>query len=552
MPPSPVINVTHRLREMAQRLPQQIAIAQPTRRGCGKHNYRTVTFDELEQLTNRLASGLQQAGFERGMRAALLVKPSVEFIALVFALLRAGIVQVLIDPGMGRKNLVRCLSEAAPQGFIAIPAAQAVRCVLASRFPQAKLNVTVGRRWFWGGPTLDQIIAQGSDDCEIAATTADEDAAIIFTSGSTGPPKGVLYRHATFDRQVAEISAMYNIQPGGVDLPGFPLFGLFNAAMGVTTVIPRMNPSRPARLDPAKFIDAINTWQAMQSFGSPAIWNRVGRYAQSHGITLPSIRNIYSAGAPVPPHVLSRLASILPADAQIHTPYGATEALPIATISAAQVLGETAVKSAQGAGTCVGSKFPGIEWRIIAITDEAIDTIDQATELPSGQIGELIVRGDVVSREYVTRREANAVAKIADGSTVWHRMGDVGYFDEQHRFWFCGRMAHRVQTAAGTMFSVPCEEIFNQHPSVYRSALVGAGQGIEKRPVIVVEPWPEHRPCCRGARRQLLEELRNLAKRHELTRSITDFLIVRNMPVDVRHNAKIRREDLAIWATRRI
>jgi acyl-CoA synthetase (AMP-forming)/AMP-acid ligase II len=345
---------------------------------------------------------------------------------------------------------------------------------------------------------------------------------------------------------------MYNIQPGGVDLPGFPLFGLFNAAMGVTTVIPQMNPSRPARLNPATFIDAINTWQATQSFGSPAIWNRVGRYAQSHDFTLPSIHNVYSAGAPVPPHVLSRLAGILPAVARIHTPYGATEALPVATITAAEVLGETAAKSAQGAGTCVGHKFPGIEWRIIAISDGAITTIDQATELPHGQIGELIVRGDVVSREYVTRREANAISKIADDNTVWHRMGDVGYFDDQHRFWFCGRMAHRVQTAAGTMFSVPCEEIFNQHPSIYRSALVGVGQGIEKRPVIVVEPWPEHRPCCRSNREQLLNELREMAEQHELTHSITDFLIVRSMPVDVRHNAKIRREDLATWATRRI
>ena len=227
---------------------------------------------------------------------ALLVRPGIDFIALVFGLLKAGSVAVLIDPGMGRRNLVRYLAEARPQGFIAVPIVHAVRTLLRRRFPNARWNVTVGRRWFWGGPTLDMLRGGPWSGPELAQTTADDPAAIIFTTGSTGPSKGVLYRHGNFDAQVEQIRDRYGIQPGEVDLPGFPLFGLFNCAMGVTAVIPDMDPSRPAQVDPAKIVEASGDWQVTQAFGSPAIWNRVGRYCQDRGIRLPTVRRVLSAG----------------------------------------------------------------------------------------------------------------------------------------------------------------------------------------------------------------------------------------------------------------
>ena len=232
----------------------------------------------------------------------------------------------------------------------------------------------------------------------------------------------------------------------------------------------------------------------------------------------------------------------------VHTPYGATEALPVASISAGEVLAETLPRSQIGQGTCVGRRFPGIEWRIIAIRDEPIPTIQEADVLAPGEIGELIVRGPVVTREYVTRAEANAQHKIRDGDCVWHRMGDVGYLDPKERFWFCGRLTHRLRTPGGTMFTIPCEAIFNQHPAIYRSALVGIGPPGRQVPVIVAEPWPDHRPAGSRQRARLVSELRDLAGRHPHTQAITRFLIHPALPVDIRHNAKIRREQLALWA----
>jgi len=546
-------NVARRLTAMARRLPGNVAIAMPARRGStGRRQYQTVTFKQLDDDSDQLARALRRIGVDHGTRIALLVRPGIDFIALVFALLKSGAVTILIDPGMGRGNLVDCLSAAQPEGMIAIPAAHAARVVFRRRFPKCRILVTVGRRWGWGGLTLDELRARRGPLAPLPRLSAQDEAAIIFTTGSTGSPKGVLYTHGVFDRQVTEIRDQYGIQPGEIDLPGFPLFGLFNAAMGVTTVIPDMDPTRPAKVDPRLFVEAIHDWQVTQSFGSPAIWNRVGAYCQRERIDLPSLKRVLSAGAPVPARVLKMVRDCLPVDGEVHTPYGATEALPVASISAREVLEETASLTAKGAGTCVGRRFPGIMWQVIRAVEGPLRSIEDIEPLPTGEIGELIVAGEVVTREYVTRREANALAKVEDGGRIWHRMGDVGYLDGADRFWFCGRMAHRVHAADGTMYTIPCEAIFNGHSDVFRSALVGVGPRGAQRPVIVVEPWPGKLPRNAAQRERFTQVLSELGSAHAHTRNIHDFLFLAALPVDIRHNAKIFRERLAVWAAKQL
>ena len=144
--PAPPVNIARRLSRTAAQMPEALAVVMPRARKAGRRQYDTYTFAELEAESNRLASGLVAWGVTPGMRIALLVRPSMEFIALVFALFKAGAVIVLVDPGMGRKNLLGCLEEVQPEGFIAIPLVQAVRTVFRRRFPKARFNVTVGRR----------------------------------------------------------------------------------------------------------------------------------------------------------------------------------------------------------------------------------------------------------------------------------------------------------------------------------------------------------------------------------------------------------------------
>ncbi|MCC7084958.1 MAG: AMP-binding protein [Pirellulales bacterium] len=555
------VNVAARLSEMARAMPQALAVVEPVARSGDRWSYRSITFDELDADSGAIAAGLLDFGIEPGMRMALLVAPGIDFVSLAFALLKARVVQILIDPGMGPRRMLKCLSDADPHGFIAISRGQVIRSMMRRCFRRAQLNVTVGRRWFWGGPTLEQVRRRGA--CASAAQLADlkfqflnvsaeTPAAIAFTSGSTGPAKGVLYRHGNFDRQVTEIRDYYGIQRGEVDVPCFPLFGLFNAAMGVTSVVPAMNPSRPAMVDPRNIIAAINDWQATQVFGSPAIWNVVGRYCERHNIRLPSLRRVLSAGAPVPAHVLRRMKACIHPNGEMHTPYGATEALPVASNCGAVVLGETLAQTEQGAGVCVGRRFGGIQWRVIRISDDPISTTAELIELPRGEVGELIVRGPVVTTEYYANSSATAAAKIQDidGRRFWHRMGDVGRLDEQDRFWFWGRMSQRVTTVSGHMFTIPCEAIFNQHPRIYRSALVGIGSRGQQIPAIVVEPLPGAMPSTRMEIKQLIGELRELAVTAAHTTMIERIFIRKSLPVDVRHNVKINREQLAVWAAK--
>lgn len=551
-----LVNVAARLTEMARLQPDALAVIEPLDYGPdGRRRYRQISFRELDEDSDRIAYALIQQGIPRATRLALLVRQGVDFISLVFGLLKSGMVTVLIDPGMGARKMLRCLEEAEPEGFVAISQAQAIRTLLRHRFPKAKYNVTVGRRWFWRGMTLDKIRRMSYPGMQLVDTKASDPAAIIFTSGSTGPAKGVHFCHENFDRQVVEIRDFYDIHPGEIDLPAFPMFGLFNSAMGVTSVIPDMDPSRPASVDPAKIVEAANDWKVTQAFGSPAVWNKVGRYCEEHGARLDTIRRVLSSGAPLPAEVLRRMVDCIHPDGDMYTPYGATESLPVASIAASEVLAETAEKTARGAGVCVGRRFGGITWKVIQVVDGPIETLADAKQLPSGEIGELIVQGPQVTRSYLKRPEANACSKIKQGDGTdrfWHRIGDTGYLDDQDRFWFCGRVTHRVLCATGPMYTVPCEAIFNNHPKVFRCALVGVGSPGQQRSVVVVEPYREHFPHNDQERETFIGELLELGRANEKTSSIETILFHESLPVDIRHNAKIFREKLSVWAAREL
>jgi acyl-CoA synthetase (AMP-forming)/AMP-acid ligase II len=266
---------------------------------------------------------------------------------------------------------------------------------------------------------------------------------------------------------------------------------------------------------------------------------------------MPSLKRVLSAGAPVSPAILERFARLLSPGTQIYTPYGATESLPVAVIGSDEVLAETRHKTAAGAGTCVGQPVPGIEVRIIRITDGPIPTMTPDLVLPPGEIGEIAVNGPQVTQEYFRRPDLTALAKIADPERgrMWHRMGDVGYIDEQGRLWFCGRKSQRVVTPERTYFTEPVEGVFNAHPAVFRTALVGVERNGVVEPVLCVELEKTAKP---QASADITRELLSLAQQPEHTRAIRTILYHERFPVDIRHNSKIFREQLAAWAAEQL
>ncbi len=555
-----MMNIARRFDVAAAAYPGKPAVWAP---GAGHGDgivYRAQTFAESAERCNRYANGLRVAGLRPGEKVLLMVRPGFDLVPIVFALFKLGAVPVMIDPGMGWRSLLRAVRQVRPQAFIGVPAAHLLRLFSPRSFAGIRLKITLGGLGVPGWAlSLDRLAAweqpARAEPVEPEPVEPGDTAAILFTTGSTGPAKGVVYTHRIFDAQVRILQGVYGLTPDDIDLPCFPLFGLFSTAMGVTAVIPKMDFTRPAAVDPVNIVAAARRFNVTYSFGSPALWEPVGEWCARHGVWLPALRRIFMAGAPVPAHLHKLLKdTVLGENGETHSPYGATEALPVADIRGSELLREATARSAAGGGICVGRPVPGVSVRILPITDKAVPLYPVHREMPTEAIGEIAVAGEVVTREYDGLPEATRLAKMRSATgRVWHRMGDVGYIDRKGRLWFCGRKAHRVRTRQEVLFTIPCESVFRRHPDVKRAALVGLGpaEGETQVPVMIIEPRPGRFPVFRGRREAFIKELLELGAANRLTAGIRHILFRRSFPVDIRHNAKIRREDLAVWAAGR-
>ena len=580
----PNANIARHLDLMAAAQPRAPAIKIPRGRSGGRIDYLTLSFAELSAEAGAWKALLESRGIRRGDRTLVAVRPGLPLIACAFALFRIGAVPVVIDPGMGWRSFLACVERSRPRAVVGIPVAQLISRIFRRPFRSVEVRVTAsssltarlaGVGGTPSGPITDGVLGGARTggppvptykpplptykppvpNCKppvptckppvptlemVARSAPDELAAILFTSGSTGSPKGVRYEHGMFEAQVALLRNAYGIEPGEVDLPMLPIFALFNPALGMTTVVPEIDPRRPASVDPAKIVQAILQENVTNSFGSPTLWGIVGDHCRERGIALPSLRRVLCAGAPVPAALWRDSRGFIP-NGLLHSPYGATEALPVSTIDSRQHA------DALGTGAPVGRPLPGISVKIIAVSDEPIASFEAARELGPGEIGEIVIAGPVVTKEYDSLPEATAMAKIQGGgspATVWHRMGDCGCIDAQGLLWFCGRKAERVETKEGTMHTEPCERIFRLHPRAARCALIGLGPRGAQQPALVVEA--KIRSAAEA--QALAGELRKLALQHPETASIGRFFFRPRFPVDVRHNAKIHRLALARWA----
>ncbi len=580
-------NICRHLKQAAHHIPHHLAVAVQQGKGKSLANltYQELDFISLDKQSDAIAFALNAHGLTRGMKAVLMVTPSLDFFALTFALFKAGIIPVLVDPGMGIKNLKQCFIEAAPDAFIGIPKAHIARRLLGWGKGSVKYLINVDgnpsglagtlSRVLTGAPSLATILLSTAKSFTTKASAAnlpeqgeypmallecDEMAAILFTSGSTGTPKGVVYSHGMFEAQIQALKQDYGIAHGERDLATFPLFSLFGPALGMASIVPEMDASKPITANPEFLFAAIEKYQCSNIFVNPALLERLGRAGEQteskNQHKLSSVKRVISAGAPATIASIARFSKMLSVGVPVLNSYGATESLPISMIASDELLTTTQTTD-NGGGICVGRAIDGVSIEIIAITEADIPEWDNGLRLNAGEIGEIVVTGPMVSQSYYRREKATTAAKIWDRElqTFRHRMGDLGYLDDSGRLWMCGRKAHRVDATQGGQFvkryySIPTERIFNTHPNVKRSALVGIkvkGQGgaSEIEPLICIE-LDQSLVCNKSA--QLYQELMAIAEQYSQTQGIRRFLIHPDFPVDVRHNAKIFREKLAVWA----
>ncbi|RVW03397.1 fatty acid CoA ligase family protein [Rhodococcus spongiicola] len=533
-----------RLPDTARRRPDAPAVTFADGPKTALPSYTDLTFAELDAWSEELAEQFAADGITDGTRTIVLVNPGPELYAILFGLFKAGAVPVVIDPGMGLRPMLRCLAAVDPQAFIGIPQAHAVRVLFRRAFRNVRATVTVGRRWGWGGRTFSSTgrTPKRPAQSRKPVAAADDLLMIAFTTGSTGPAKAVELTHGNLEAMLAQTQSMTEATEDETALVTLPMFGMLYLLLGARIVLPPLIPSRVGATDPLHVVNAINRFGVATLFASPAVLGPLLEHARTHKWTMSTVRAVFSGGAPVPDSVITGLRDVLPNKTQIHAGYGATEAIPISSIESRELLAGLTDRARDGAGTCIGRPVDGVEVRVIETVDEPLPRWSQAQPLDDG-VGELVVRGPNVSTRYFWPDVANLTGKISEGDQVWHRTGDLGWIDSDGRIWFCGRKSQRVDTESGVLYPVQVEQVFSAVEGVARTALVGVGVRPHQRPVLCVELVSGADPDA------TIAAVRARATENPLTAGIETVLVHPRFPVDIRHNAKIGREQLAVWAT---
>lgn len=528
------VNVAAHLALAAQNHPCKTAIL-PAKEGV----FPARSFAEFKKDVNACARLFSERKIKQKDKVLVMVRPGYELILSVFALFTLGACPVVIDPGMGLRNFLRCVKSTKPDALIGIPLAKFLAGLFRSTFAGVHKKVVVRGKSF-----LRELRNYQSEEPFLAAEVKRDDlAAILFTSGSTGPPKGVCYDHGTFSEQVRMLKENFGIEAGEKDLVTLPVFALFNPALGMTSVIPEMDPRKPAKADAGKLVATIRNHKITSAFGSPVLWRKISDHCQTNGIELADVRRIFIAGAAAPPTLVQKLIPILP-NARILAPYGATEALPLSVADADDILAMRE-SSERGNGSCLGKPLPNIDVRILPICNSPIPNLDEVEELKDGEVGEITVAGPVVTKSYYRMPGATFDSKVSNGQTIFHRMGDLGYFDKEGYLRFLGRKAECIHTSNGPLETERCEPIVNALTEVRRSALIGLGKDQEKEPAVVVEPETNHFPQTLADKKRLAKTILEKLHTQERLRSIRLIFFKRSLPVDTRHNAKIHRLSLA-------
>ncbi|MBL1074488.1 AMP-binding protein [Nocardia sp. 2] len=516
-----------------------------------------LTFRELGERIDAYARSFAEIGIGRGVKTIVMVRPDPDLFAVIFALFRVGAVPVVVDPGMGVRRMLHCFQSVGAQAFIGVPRAHAVRLAARRTFREIRMHVTAGRS-FWGGYSLEDLAERGKYSAPVTPAHRPGDLLMIaFTTGSTGPAKGVEFTRAGFAASLRVVTELHGRADGFTSLVTVPLFGIFDLLQGAHLILGPVDPVRVSQADPALLAAVAKHYRVTDLTASPALLGPLGEHLRHSGTRLPDLTTVISMGAPANLSALGGIRAALGPEARVFTTYGATEALPLTTLEWTE-LDEMRTRTLDGAGTCVGRALPEADSdtriRLIRITDDDIPSWSDDLEVAPGEVGEIVATGAQVSRSYHHNQAANARAKIdeqlPDGTVRrWHRVGDLAWRDDTGRLWFCGRISQRVRTAAGDLFTVRCEQVFTAHPDVHRTALVGVGRPGAQVPVLCYEL----RDGVDTAEIPRIErELWRLAAARELTAPIRTFLHHTGFPVDIRHNAKIGREQLAVWAAQRL
>lgn len=435
-------NISGLFDEAARRYPDRLALID------GNHH---MTYAALQKQVHETAQNFMSAGLKKGDRVLIFVPMSIDLYCIVLALFRMGAVAVFLDEWVSRKRMETCCGIADCKGFISVMKGHVLRL-----FSRELRNIPI---------VLKLKVRHTHTQHAIEPTSAGDTALITFTTGSTGTPKAAKRTHGFLNEQFKALREKIKPQAGDVDLSLLPIVLLINLGAGATSVIARFKAGKPKSFNPAMICKQIEKHKVNRMTASPVFIRLLSEYLLSHHLALPTVKQVFTGGAPVFTDEAEMYARAFD-KTTVEIVYGSTEAEPISSIRSDELIANKA--ELLGKGLPVGKPDLHAEVKIIEITDETI-SVESESDLACcavGTVGEIIVAGPHVLREYFNNEEALKRHKIFIGGKVYHRTGDSGCTDAKGNLFLTGRCSTVFEHQGKRVYPFLYESVFQTLPGV--------------------------------------------------------------------------------------
>ncbi len=497
--------------------------------------HRQVTFGEFTHGIGAVAAGLAALGIRRGDRVVIFLPMGVAMYTAMFAVQRLGAIAVFLDSWARRAHLGASAACVNPAAMISHQAAFALvgdvpefaampYRIIAGPGNDADYTARLERLFLTAG------------EAPLAPVTSETTALITFTTGSSGTPKGANRTHRFLSAQHRALAQIIPYSADDQDLPAFPIFSLNNLASGVTTVIPALDLAAPSARDGAALAAQLRHEAITCATLSPSMLGAVSRHSREHALPLPALRRVVTGGAPISKDNVREFLAIAPR-ADVLVFYGSTEVEPMAHIDGRAMLAATGPADPEivEQGVNVGHVDANLRYKFIHIVEGPIDlaaTPWNVLEVAPGQVGEFVVTGEHVCRDYYNNDAAFRNTKIVDDEgRVWHRTGDLARLDAQGCLWMVGRINNVIRRGGAYLFPVQAEVILKRLPGVRQAAFLGLPDAaLGERAAAVVERAD-------GQQSDTLAEACRLFVRHDIP--LDAFYVVEKIPMDPRHYSKV-------------
>ena len=530
-------NFVQRFIEHSETQPETLAlhISQMNGREC--LGEESVSYGELAERIKTYQALWQTKGWQTNDRIIVIIKPSSQLYAIALSLLALGMTPVFIDTGMGREKIKMAIADSNARAIISMKALLKWFWLVPPMWKLERLAIDGSGLGF---QSLTKQVAKLKPDHQnkainVIKRSVTDHGLISFTSGSTGRPKGADRTHYSLIQQHLAIRSHWPDQQNDVDCPCFPVMVLHNLSCGMSTVMPKVDLAQPAQVDGAQVIPQIEQYQITRISGAPAYIQGLVDYSLANNITNHSVKTLVVGGATVSVELAKGILAVFP-NAYSRIVYGSTEAEPISSIELNQYL----KYSQTTLGYLVGKPAEQVEILIANVPAQTANEQDLLKQnLAHGEVGEILVSGRHVLKQYVDNPLANAENKIRriqsnkhDHDPVWHRTGDTGFLDDAGKLWLTGRVKDSLVLKGSVIQPYPLEQSLDNVAGIVRSALIHCNDALH----VFIQKSVESSQAMTADVRCEIEQILEAAGLHHF-----NINVIERMPVDGRHNSKIDR-----------